>query len=102
MNKFILILLFLLVYSSFVSWVSKSYANDSCATVNVKGMVCDFCARAIESVFGKHDEVRDVIVDLKNGKIVINFNEGKILEVKKITKLITDSGYDLVNIERCV
>ena len=73
MNKFILVLSFLLVYSSFVSWVSKSYANDSCATVNVKGMVCDFCARGIEKIFKKDINVKKIDVDLSKGQVLIAY-----------------------------
>jgi len=74
----------------------KNYVN-----VDVNGMVCDFCARALEKVFIKKDEVDSINVDLNNGKIAINFNEGFSLDNSKIKKLVTDSGYDVVKINRC-
>jgi len=64
-------------------------------------MVCDFCARALEKVFSKKQEVATIDVDLDNGKISINFNDGANLEDSIIQKLVTNSGYDVVKINRC-
>ena len=64
-------------------------------------MVCDFCARALEKVFSKKQEVAKIDVDLDNGKIFINFNDNANLEDSTIHKLVTNSGYDVVKINRC-
>ena len=81
-----------------LSFSSFAYACET-ATVSVNGMVCDFCARAIERVFNKHDEVKNIVVDLDNSKILVNFNNGQRLSDSQIAKLIQDAGYDLVDIE---
>ena len=80
--------------------------NLECSKINlvnveVNGMVCDFCARALEKVFSKKQEVATIDVDLDNGKIAINFNDGENLEDSTIQKLVTNSGYDVVKINRC-
>ena len=62
-------------------------------------MVCDFCARALEKVFSEKQEVAAIDVDLDNGKISINFNEGASLNDSLIQKLVTNSGYDVVKIK---
>lgn len=62
---------------------------------DVNGLVCDFCARALEKVFGKQDAVESIIVDLDSKVITIHFNEGQSLSDDKITDLITDSGYNV-------
>ena len=76
-------------------------AKKNSVNVEVNGMVCDFCARALEKVFSKKQEVAAIDVDLENGKISINFNDGADLEDSTIQKLVTNSGYDVVQINRC-
>lgn len=62
---------------------------------DVNGLVCDFCARALEKVFGKKEAVDNIKVDLDTKVITIHFNEGQSLDEETITKLITDSGYNV-------
>ncbi len=71
-------------------------------TVNVKvnGMVCDFCARALEKVFGKRDDVSGIKVDLDNSQVTVAMKPGNAIDDATLTKLITDSGYDVRGIER--
>lgn len=76
-------------------------ARKNSVNVDVNGMVCDFCARALEKVFSEKQEVATIDVDLDNGKISINFNDGANLEDTLIQKLVTNSGYDVVKINRC-
>lgn len=66
--------------------------------VSVDGMVCDFCAQSIKKVFSKNDAVKDILVDLDNGKIIIDLEEGQTLEDETITSLIIDSGYTVTEI----
>jgi len=68
--------------------------------VEVNGMVCDFCARAIEKVFSKKDEVQSIDVNLDEGKIIITMKDKKTITDADLTKLITDSGYDVVEIKQ--
>ena len=76
-------------------------AKKNSVNVDVNGMVCDFCARALEKVFSEKQEVAAIDVDLDNGRISINFNNGADLEDSTIQKLVTNSGYDVVKINRC-
>lgn len=64
--------------------------------VDVNGLVCDFCARAVEKVFNEEESVEDVKVDLDTKVITISFVADKELSEEKIKELITDSGYDVV------
>jgi copper chaperone CopZ len=68
--------------------------------VSVHGLVCDFCARALEKVFGKEDAVKGIDVNLDTKIITVNFKEGQSLDDKTITKLITDAGYNVEGIHR--
>lgn len=71
-------------------------------TINVKvnGLVCDFCARALEKVFGKRDDVAGIKVDLDSGLVVVAMKPGKTIDDATLTKLITDSGYNVRSIEK--
>ena len=78
------------------------YAHQECnsADVKVNGLVCDFCARALEKVFGKKEEVSGIKVDLDKGDVVINFKAGKNLPDAELKDLISNSGYDVTKIAR--
>lgn len=68
--------------------------------VSVNGLVCDFCARALEKVFSKQEEVKVIDVNLDSKVITINFNEDQTLDDEMLTKLITDAGYNVEGIHR--
>lgn len=68
--------------------------------VSVNGLVCDFCARALEKTFGKQEAVKGIDVNLDSKIVTINFNEGKTLDDDTITNLITDAGYNVEGIHR--
>ena len=70
------------------------------AFVDVKGLVCDFCARALEKVFGKQDAVEDINVNLDTKRITINFKDGQSLPDETIKSLIMDAGYNVDAIQR--
>ena len=68
--------------------------------VSVNGLVCDFCARALEKVFGKEEAVKAIDVNLDTKIITVNFNQGQTLSDEKLTQLITDAGYNVEGIHR--
>jgi copper chaperone CopZ len=78
---------------------AKVYKGEV-AHVSVNGLVCDFCARALEKVFGKQEAVSDIDVDLNGKLITINFNEDQTLDDETITKFVQDSGYSVEGIHR--
>ena len=73
-------------------------AND--VNIAVNGLVCDFCARSIEKLFGERDEVASIAVDLDNGNIKIVMKEGQGIDDAELKTLITDSGFDVTQIKR--
>lgn len=68
-------------------------------TMKVSGLVCDFCARAIEKVFMKQEAVKAVNVDLDNGKVTLDLKPGKTIDDNTLAKLMNDSGYTVTGIE---
>lgn len=75
-------------------------ASQQEVTIKVNGLVCDFCARAIEKVFGKRDDVSSVKVDLSTKLITIVFKSLASPSDDELRTLIADSGYDVVSIQR--
>ena len=68
--------------------------------VSVNGLVCDFCARALEKTFGKRAEVKGIDVNLDTKIVTINFNDGQTLDDDTIRQIITDSGYNVEGVHR--
>lgn len=89
MKKLLLTLTFLLSFSI------PTFAAHPGGTVyaDVNGLVCDFCARALEKVFYKQEAVKFINVDLGKKVITIRFHKDKSLNNETITQLITDAGY---------
>ena len=75
-------------------------AQATLLTVNVNGMVCDFCARAVTKVFGQNDAVDSVHVDLDNGEIHVGLKPGMYLSDDEVETLVRKSGYAIVSVER--
>ena len=71
-------------------------------TINasVNGMVCAFCATAIEKTFKAQPEVKTVTVDLQKKLVTIQTKEGHTIDDVKLKKLIGNSGYAVVKIVR--
>jgi len=82
-----------------LSFAVPAYATTSTSIVHVNGLVCDFCARAVEKVFGKQKEVDAVKVDLDKKIITLDFKDNQRLDDATITKLVTDAGYNVVSID---
>src|SRR5262245_32015778 len=68
------------------------------ATVN--GLVCSFCAAAIEKRLKELAEVKAVYVDLSKKIVAVELKDGKDITPEKIAEEIKDSGYDVVSIGR--
>ena len=94
MNKFILGTAFTL------SLMTATPALASTIHIGVNGLVCDFCARAIEKVFMEEAGVTAIKVDLTEKLITLDLADDADFSDEKIRELVTDSGYDVKNIHR--
>ncbi len=68
--------------------------------VRVNGLVCDFCARSIEALLKRREDVERVHVDLDRGEVHLALRPGSTLTDPELAKLITDSGYAVAAIRR--
>ncbi len=75
-------------------------ARAEVVRVKAKGLVCDYCVRAMEKVIRKRPEVQDLKIDLTTKQVELTLKEGQTLDDKTITELVIESGYTVDTIER--
>lgn len=75
-------------------------ATHSDVVVNVNGMVCSFCTSNIEKRFKKEKAIKDVVVNLDEKRVYLNFKHNSTLSDEQITSNIRKAGYNVVSIER--
>ena len=96
MRKLILTILLCL---SFIPVVQAESA-DLKLEITVNGLVCDFCARAVEKVFKNEFELKSIGIDLSERLITVQLPAGTEISDEKIKELIVDSGYAFVAVKR--
>ena len=74
-------------------------SNAVTKKIEVLGMVCAFCAQGLEKSFKSEKNVNDVFVNLENYFVAIESKDGKDIDDKIITTIITEAGYDVKKIE---
>ena len=80
--------------------LSSGEITNNIISVNVNGMVCDFCAQSIEKVFMKREEVKGINVNLENQKVIIYLQEAVNIEDTVIDTIFEDAGYSVEKITR--
>ena len=96
----ITIILLFFTFTTFNVTKSQEKLENEVLSISVNGLVCDFCARSIEKLFSKKESVKSINVNLEQMLITISLKKGKSLNDDIITKVITDSGYDIREIHR--
>ena len=94
-----LFFIFIAVFTFTMSPLHAQETTPKFAVVEVKGMVCDFCAQSLKKVFGKKEAVKGIDVNLETQKVTVQFNDSQQLTNEEIKEAIDWAGYDLVNIE---
>jgi len=62
--------------------------------LDVKGMSCSHCEHSVKTSVGSLTGVSDVKVELKTGKVTIEYDPGKV-DLKTIQDTIEDQGYEV-------
>ena len=81
-----------------LTFTATAHAANNKVYVDVNGLVCDFCARALEKVFSKQKAVSSIDVNLDTKVITIDLKDGMQLEDSMISKLVNDAGYSVIKI----
>lgn len=96
---FFSLILSLAVFTS-VNADSNTTAGDLKLDITVNGLVCDFCARAVEKVFKKEFTVKSVDIDLSEKFVTVTLPAGTEISDEKVKKLVNDAGYAFVSVKR--
>ncbi|GGD14447.1 heavy-metal-associated domain-containing protein [Aquisalinus flavus] len=75
-------------------------AGGEPAVAQVLGVVCDFCAKAMNKTFGKREEVAATYVDLDTKTLNLVFRPGQSLDDETIGELVKKAGYRIAAIHR--
>ena len=62
--------------------------------LNVQGMSCGHCVKAIEGSVGELQGINEVKVDLGTSQVIVAFDESKVT-VGAIKEVIENQGYDV-------
>lgn len=62
--------------------------------LNVSGMSCGHCVKAVEGSVGELAGVDQVKVNLENGQVTVSFDQEKVT-LDKIKETIDDQGYEV-------
>ena len=68
--------------------------------VDVLGVVCDFCAKAMNKTFGKRDEIAAVYVDLDTKALNLVTRPAMTMTDETLVKLVKKAGYKAADIRR--
>ena len=81
-------------------FVMPAIAQAESISVQVKGMVCAFCAQGIEKKFKARPEISKVSVSLETKIVSLAIKDGKEIPDEQIKKIVTEAGYGVVKVER--
>ena len=68
--------------------------------IEVKGMVCSFCAQGIEKKFNQHPSINTVNVNLEQSRVRLIVKPTKKIHDNEIITIIQNAGYKVGKIER--
>ena len=63
-------------------------------SLNVQGMSCGHCVKAVEESVGELEGINQVNVKLEEAIVEVSFNESQV-SLDKIKETIEDQGYDV-------
>lgn len=87
-----------LLLAAAVFALSSSALAANSVRVEVNGMVCAFCAAAIEKKLSAMPETKSVYVNLGKKIVAMELKDGKRADLDKVKAEIKDAGYDVVKI----
>jgi len=64
-------------------------------TLNVSGMSCEHCVKAVNNALSAIAGVKDITVSLKDGKVSFSHDPAKA-PLDKIKAAITEEGYEIL------
>lgn len=62
-------------------------------TINVKGMSCQHCVKAVSDILGEFDGISEVVVDLASGNV--KFKTDVPIDRQLLAQKLDDAGYEI-------
>ena len=69
-------------------------------SAGLNGLVCDFCALALNKTFRKRAEVRGTYLDLDTKTLSVALSENQTLNNEAVMSLVKKAGYSVTKIAR--
>jgi copper chaperone len=69
--------------------------SENIKKLNVEGMSCSHCERAIKNALSELNGVSDIEVDLDGNTVTVKYDED-LVTVINLKEVIEDVGYDVV------
>jgi copper chaperone CopZ len=88
----------LIAFTTITLLALPAQAGTILASVN--GLVCAFCATGIEKTFLAQAAIQSVAVDLDKKLVTLLTKDTQDMDDATVTKLLTDAGFTVTNIER--
>ena len=88
------------VLAAFAAMISTSAFAARSIKADVNGLVCSFCAAAIEKRLKAMSATKAVYVNLSKKIVAVELKDGQDVTLEKIAEEIKDAGYDVVKIGR--
>jgi len=89
-----------IAFAVFAAMFSTAALAARSIKADVNGMVCSFCAAAIEKRLKALSATKSVYVDLSKKIVALELKDGQDVALEKVAEEIRDAGYDVVNIVR--
>jgi copper chaperone len=64
-------------------------------TLNVEGMSCEHCVKAVNNALGGISGVTNTVVSLKDKTVSFDYDSA-LVQIETIKAAITDAGFDVV------
>jgi copper chaperone CopZ len=80
--------------------LAVAIAQATTIEMNVKGLVCAFCAQGIEKKLRKLAATADVVVSLEDRLVAVALKDGQDIPDADLRKALTDAGYAVTTIQR--
>lgn len=77
-----------------------AWAQGPVYHVGVDGLACPFCAYGIEKQVQKLDGVAQVDTSIKQGRLVVTMEDGKILDQAQVDQAVEKAGFNLRSFDR--
>ncbi len=83
------------MYNQKIKWRRRLIMSIVTKQLNVEGMSCSHCERAVKNELGELDGVKNTVVDLEAKTVTVEYDADSVTE-ETIKEAIVEAGYEVV------